>query len=97
MAVVAWVTASVIACSIALLAATRTVIEDAVRPLAVILQVTPIVAIAPLVQHLEAWASERIRSAGVVALAVVVAFFPIFSGVLTGLKSTSTRTCRAAV
>lgn len=83
-ALVAWATASVIACSIALVAATRQVIEDAVRPLAVILQVTPIVAIAPLVNI---WAGIDHPQRGVVALAVVVAFFPIFSGALTGLKS----------
>jgi NitT/TauT family transport system permease protein len=83
-ALIAWVTASLIACSIALLAASRPVIEDAVRPLAVILQVTPIVAIAPLVNI---WAGIDHPQRGVIALAVVVAFFPIFSGALTGLKS----------
>lgn len=58
--------------------------EHAVRPLAVALQVTPIVAIAPLVLI---WAGLDHADRAVVALAAAVAFFPIFSGVLTGLKS----------
>jgi NitT/TauT family transport system permease protein len=58
--------------------------ERAVRPLAVALQVTPIVAIAPLVLI---WAGLDNAEQAVVALAAAVAFFPVFSGVLTGLKS----------
>ena len=58
--------------------------EQAVRPLAVALQVTPVVAIAPLVLI---WAGLDHADRAVVALAAAVAFFPIFSGVLTGLKS----------
>lgn len=58
--------------------------EHAVRPLAVALQVTPVVAIAPLVLI---WAGLDHPDRAVVALAATVAFFPIFSGVLTGLKS----------
>lgn len=58
--------------------------EQAVRPLAVALQVTPVVAIAPLVLI---WAGLDHADRAVVALAATVAFFPLFSGVLTGLKS----------
>jgi len=58
--------------------------EQAVRPLAVALQVTPVVAIAPLVMI---WAGLDHADRAVVALAATVAFFPLFSGVLTGLKS----------
>lgn len=58
--------------------------EQAVRPLAVALQVTPVVAIAPLVLI---WAGLDHADRAVVALAAAVAFFPLFSGVLTGLKS----------
>ncbi|MFN3558095.1 MAG: ABC transporter permease [Brevundimonas sp.] len=58
--------------------------EDAVRPLAVALQVTPVVAIAPLVLI---WAGLDHADRAVISLAAAVAFFPIFSGVLTGLKS----------
>lgn len=58
--------------------------EQAVRPLAVALQVTPVVAIAPLVMI---WAGLDHADRAVVALAAAVAFFPLFSGVLTGLRS----------
>lgn len=58
--------------------------EQAVGPLAVALQVTPVVAIAPLVMI---WAGLDNADRAVVALAATVAFFPLFSGVLTGLKS----------
>jgi NitT/TauT family transport system permease protein len=56
-------------------------IEDAFLPYAVILQVTPVIAIAPLLliylpQHL-----------AVVACAWIVAFFPVLSNTLLGLKS----------
>jgi len=58
--------------------------EQAVRPLAVALQVTPVVAIAPLVLI---WAGLDHADRAVIALAAAVAFFPLFSGVLAGLKS----------
>src|SRR5690606_26334469 len=58
--------------------------EQAVRPLAVALQVTPLNAIAPLVIS---WAGLDHADRAVVALAAAVAFFPLFSGVLNGLKS----------
>jgi len=83
-AIIAWIAASLIAGAIALAVSLHWAVEDAVRPLAVILQVTPIVAIAPLVNI---WAGLDHPERGVVALAIVVAFFPIFSGALTGLKS----------
>lgn len=56
-------------------------VEDAFLPYAVILQVTPVIAIAPLLliylpQHL-----------AVVACAWIVAFFPMLSNTLLGLKS----------
>ena len=83
-AVIAWVLASLCAGGIALVVSLSDLLEDAVRPLAVMLQVTPIVALAPLVNI---WAGLDHPERGVIALAVVVAFFPIFSGVLTGLKA----------
>ncbi|WP_372706268.1 ABC transporter permease [Brevundimonas sp.] len=58
--------------------------EQAVRPLAVALQVTPVVAIAPLVLI---WTGLDHADRAVVILAATVAFFPLFSGMLTGLKS----------
>jgi len=83
-ALLALVIASVLACTLALAVSFSPLIEDAVRPIAVTLQVTPLVAIAPLVTI---WAGIDHPERAVVGLAAVVAFFPIFSGALTGLKA----------
>ncbi len=84
MALMALVTASVLAQGLALAISLSATAERAVRPLAVVLQVTPVVAIAPLVLI---WAGVEHPTRAIVALAAVIAFFPIFSGALTGLKS----------
>ena len=84
MALLALVTASLLAQALALAISLSPTAERAVRPLAVILQVTPVIAIAPLVVI---WAGVDSPGRAIVVLAAVVAFFPIFSGALTGLKS----------
>ena len=84
MAIQALIVAVVIGGGLAVLVSLNAAAERAVRPLAIALQVTPIVAIAPLVLI---WAGLDNADLAVVALAAAVAFFPIFSGVLTGLKS----------
>lgn len=84
MALVALAVASVLAQAVALVVALSPILERAVRPLAVVLQVTPVVAVAPLVVI---WAGIDHPERAIVALAAVVAFFPIFSGAVTGLKS----------
>ncbi|MDR3508308.1 MAG: ABC transporter permease [Caulobacteraceae bacterium] len=84
MAVTALVFASLTACALALVVALHPLLEKAVQPLVTTLQVTPIVGIAPLVVI---WAGLEHPERGVFVLALVVAFFPIFSGALTGLKS----------
>ena len=84
MALVALLAASVMAMTLALVVAPSVVMESAVRPLAVALQVTPIVAIAP---QAVIWAGLDHPQRAVVSLAAIVAFFPIFSGALTGLRS----------
>ncbi|MDO1558098.1 ABC transporter permease [Brevundimonas sp. 2R-24] len=58
--------------------------ERMVRPLAIALSVTPVVAIAPL---LVVWAGLDHAGRATVALAAIVAFYPVFSGALTGLKA----------
>lgn len=83
-ALVALLLAAAVALPLALLAALSPIIERAVQPLAVTLQVTPVVAIAPLVVS---WAGLDHPEYATTALAAVVAFFPLFSGALTGLKS----------
>lgn len=83
-ALVALLIASVLAQALALIVALSRLAERAVQPLTVALQVTPVIAIAPLVNI---WAGVDHPGRAVVALAVVVAFFPIYSGALTGLKA----------
>lgn len=83
-ALVALVIASLAAFALALAVSLNSLLEDAVRPIAVTLQVTPLVAIAPLVTI---WAGIDHPERAVTGLAAVVAFFPIFSGALTGLKA----------
>ena len=83
-ALLALVIASLVACGLALAVSLSSLLEDAIRPIAVTLQVTPLVAIAPLVTI---WAGIDHPERAVIGLAAVVAFFPIFSGALTGLKA----------
>ena len=84
MAMIALVLASAIACSIALAASLSNPLERAVKPLAVALQVTPVVALAPLIQI---WAGIDHPRAAVIALTALVAFFPIYSGAVSGLAA----------
>ena len=84
MALEALIVASVAATTVALAISFNRSLERAVRPLAVALQVTPVVAIAPLVVI---WAGVDHPGRAIVSLAAVVAFFPIFSGVAAGLAA----------
>ncbi|MDP9096179.1 MAG: ABC transporter permease [Pseudomonadota bacterium] len=56
----------------------------AILPWAIVLQVTPIVAIAPLII---VWVGDPFAS--LVVCATIVAFFPVFSNTLAGLSATS--------
>lgn len=70
--------------ALAILFSQSRMIETALYPYAVILQVTPVVAIAPLILI---WVGfERINLA-LLILAWIVAFFPILSNTTLGLKS----------
>jgi NitT/TauT family transport system permease protein len=84
MAVLALLFASLVAIALALGSALSRLFEQAVRPLALTLQVTPVMALSPLIV---VWAGIDHAVRAVVALAAIIAFFPIYSGVLTGLKS----------
>ena len=84
MALAALAVASLLAMATAFGLGLSPLAEKAVKPLAVILQVTPVVAIAPLVNI---WAGLDHPQRAVIGLAAVVAFFPIFSGAMTGLNS----------
>ncbi|MDP3855426.1 ABC transporter permease [Phenylobacterium sp.] len=83
-AIMALVIASLAAMAVAVLVGLSPLLEAAVRPLASVLQVTPVVAIAPLVLI---WAGIDHPERAIIALAVLVAFFPIFSGAVTGLHA----------
>ncbi|MFC3070964.1 ABC transporter permease [Phenylobacterium soli] len=83
-ALIALVVASLIAQALAVLVALSPILDRAIRPLASVIQVTPVVAIAPLFLI---WAGLDHPGRALVALAVVVAFFPIFSGAVAGLRS----------
>ena len=84
MALEALVVASLFAALLALVVSLNKVVGQAIRPLAVALQVTPVVAIAPL---FVIWAGVDHPDRAIVALAAIVAFFPIFSGTVRGLTS----------
>jgi NitT/TauT family transport system permease protein len=76
--------ASLAAVGLAVLLALSRLAEVAVRPVAIVVQVTLVLAIAPLVSI---WAGIDHPERAVVGLAAVAAFFPIFSGAMTGLKA----------
>jgi len=84
MALLALAVVSVLGTTFALAVASSPTLERAARPLAVTIQVTPIIAIAPLAMI---WAGLDHPERAIIGLAAVVAFFPVFSGALTGLKS----------
>lgn len=84
MSLLALLLAAAVALPLALATGLSRLAERAVRPLAVTLQVTPVVAIAPLVVI---WAGLEHPGRAIVALAAVVAFFPLFSGLATGLRA----------
>lgn len=84
MALEALLLAALLGGGLALVVSLSAPAERAVRPLAVALQVTPVVAVAPLVLI---WVGLDHADRAVVILAAAVAFFPLFSGVLRGLKA----------
>jgi NitT/TauT family transport system permease protein len=84
MALAALLLVSLIGTGMALAVSGSETLERAARPLAVTIQVTPVIAIAPLALI---WAGLDHPGRAIIGLAAIVAFFPIFSGALTGLKS----------
>jgi NitT/TauT family transport system permease protein len=84
MALTALVIASLCACAMALIGGLSPLVERAIQPVAVTIQVTPVIAIAPLVMI---WTGLDYPDRAIVALATIVAFFPIYSGAATGLRA----------
>jgi NitT/TauT family transport system permease protein len=83
-ALMAFAITAALASLAALGAASARVAEASLRPIAIVLQVTPIIALAPL---FAVWAGVDHPARAVVALACVAAFFPMYSGALAGLSS----------
>jgi NitT/TauT family transport system permease protein len=70
---------------LAILFSQSKLIENALYPYAVVLQVTPVIAIAPLILI---WVGfERINLA-LVIIGIMVAFFPVLSNTTLGIRST---------
>ena len=82
--VMAFVLALVFGIAFAILFAQSRTIERALFPYAVTLQVTPIVAIAPLILI---WVGLDNAERAVLILATIVAFFPILANTTLGLRS----------
>jgi NitT/TauT family transport system permease protein len=70
--------------ALAVLSAQSRLVEISIFPYAVILQVTPVVAIAPLILI---WVGLDHVDRALLILATIVAFFPILSNTTLGLKS----------
>jgi NitT/TauT family transport system permease protein len=80
----AFLAATILGTATAILFSQSRLLERTLYPYAVILQVTPVVAIAPLILI---WVGfERINLA-LTIIATIVAFFPILAGAALGLKS----------
>lgn len=78
----ALVVAAVLGVALALVMQASPLARAAFQPWTVVLQVTPIVAIAPLVV---VWVGDPFAS--VVICATIIAFFPVFSATATGLAA----------
>jgi len=80
----AFVLATVAGIGLAVLFSLNRIVEYALFPFAVVLQVTPVVAIAPL---LLIWIGYDNVTEVLVVLAWIIAFFTVLSNTLTGLRS----------
>jgi NitT/TauT family transport system permease protein len=80
----AFIAATVLGVTTAIAFAQSRTVERMLYPYAVILQVTPVVAIAPLILI---WVGFDHINLALVIIATIVAFFPILAGTTLGLKS----------
>ena len=74
--------AAALGVALAIAIASNRLLAAAIQPWAVVLQVTPIVAIAPLII---VWVGDPFAS--LVVCATIVAFFPVFANTAAGLES----------
>ena len=80
----AFIIASLLAIFIAILFSQSKIIELSFYPIAVIFQVTPVVAIAPLILI---WVGLDNAEFAILILAVIVAFFPVLANTNLGIRS----------
>ncbi len=80
----AFITASSLAVILAILFSQSRLIELSLYPIAVIFQVTPVVAIAPLILI---WVGFDNAEFAILILATIVAFFPVLANANLGIKS----------
>ena len=80
----AFIAALIAGVAVAILFSQSRLFERTLYPYAVILQVTPVVAIAPLILI---WVGFEHINTALVLIAALVAFFPILSNTILGLKS----------
>jgi NitT/TauT family transport system permease protein len=81
---IAFVLATVGGVALAVLFSQSRIVEYALYPFAVVLQVTPVVAIAPL---LLIWVGYDNVNEVLIVLAWIIAFFTVLSNTITGLRS----------
>ena len=80
----AFMIASLLAIFIAILFSQSKIVELSLYPIAVIFQVTPVVAIAPLILI---WVGLDNAEFAILILAVIVAFFPVLANTNLGIRS----------
>jgi NitT/TauT family transport system permease protein len=78
----ALIASAVLGATMAIAMSASRLLQAAIQPWAVVMQVTPIVAIAPLII---VWVGNPFAS--LVVCAMIVAFFPVFANTATGLAS----------
>ena len=82
--ILAFLVASFLAIFIAILLSQSKIIELSLYPIAVIFQVTPVVAIAPLILI---WVGLDNAEYAILILAIIVAFFPVLANTNLGIRS----------
>ena len=82
--ILAFLVASFLAIFIAILFSQSKIIELSLYPIAVIFQVTPVVAIAPLILI---WVGLDNAEYAILILAIIVAFFPVLANTNLGIRS----------
>ena len=82
--ILAFLIASFLAILIAILFSQSKIIELSLYPIAVIFQVTPVVAIAPLILI---WVGLDNAEYAILILAIIVAFFPVLANTNLGIRS----------